>query len=111
MSLGPTVNPNEVAIELFREMGHSLRRVDEKLDLARQELAEVRGAEIPEALRDMKAEQLKLADRIGKVEEAQRTAAAVARPWLSAIKELGKALLPIAMTALLLLLGLKELKP
>lgn len=114
----PVVNPNAVAVELFREIAASVRRLDdkqdamgEKIDLARQELAEVRGAEIPEALRAIQAENVTIKSRLDKLEEAERTRAAVARPWLAGLKEIGKALLPYAMAGALLLLGLKELKP
>jgi hypothetical protein len=106
----PRVDPNNAALELLREFGASMRAIDEKVDLARLELAEVRGAEIPEALRAVQNEQTVLKDRLAKLEEAERTRLAVARPWVAGLKEIGKALLPYAVTAALLFFGLKELK-
>jgi hypothetical protein len=105
--LEPRVNPNEVALELFRELGASVRRIDDKLDLARDELAEIRGAGIPDALATLSREHADHKARLAKLEEAARTATAVAKPWWWFGRELVKPLIASAVGAAAALLAIK----
>ncbi|NBW19516.1 MAG: hypothetical protein EBR82_67235 [Caulobacteraceae bacterium] len=105
------MNPNEVALELFRELAASVRRIDDKLDLARDELAEIRGARIPDALATLSREHADHKERLNKLEEANRTETAVAKPWWWFGQELIKPLIAAAVGAGAALFALKGAPP
>jgi len=109
--LEPRVSPNEVALELFRELGASVRRIDDKLDHARQELAEVRGADIPGVLHALSKEHQEHDARLTKLEEAARTATAVAKPWWWFVREMLKPIISALIGAAAALMAIKGAPP
>jgi hypothetical protein len=111
VSSEPRVNPNDMAIELFREMSASVRRIDDKLDLAREELAEVRGADLPKAIREHTETIREIHNRLGALEESKRTATAVGRPWWWFARELVKPILAALVAAVVTLAAAKGVKP
>lgn len=103
----PRVSPNDVALELFREMGETVRRIDDKLDRAREELAEVRGAEIPESLRAQANLLREHHDRLNRLEENARTAEAVSRPWWWAARRAAESVITALVGAVGAVLAIK----
>ncbi len=78
----PVLHPNAAGLELLREMAISQRRLEDGLTAAREELAEVRGAEIPTHLRDQAATIMRHHDRISALEAAGAAGAEARKPWI-----------------------------
>lgn len=78
----PVLHPNATGLELLREMAISQRRLEDGLTAAREELAEVRGAEIPAHLRDQGATLMRHHDRIAALEAHRDGQTEARKPWI-----------------------------
>lgn len=78
----PVLQANATALELLREMAISQRRTEDNLGVVREELAEVRGAEIPTHLRDQAATLMRHHDRIAALEAHRDGQEEARKPWI-----------------------------
>lgn len=90
---GPALRPNDAALELFREMTVTLRNVEAGVAASREELAEIRGAQIPAHVSEQGAELKTHHDRLLALENASANAAAASRPFWFVVREAGKTII------------------
>ncbi len=95
----PHVRPNDAGLELLREISNSLRGVEAGVASAREELAELRGVDLPRRVREHDTKLHEHHDRLGALEVINTAAADARRPWVFVLAQFVTALVAAAVGA------------